>query len=203
MKIKQLLEYPQDVASGSPLARARARDQARANSADPNIGGIPNLNTGLPQATTRPQPTTLGAPAVNPTTSSANPTTSSANPVVATTPPNSNTSTASTPAPNANASIATPNTNTSGPSLSQRIAQGIGGIGQAVGAVAGIPSGIGRAFSQGKEAGASAIGGAAVPSTGKSSASGAPAATADNDEVAQLKSQLQVMQQKLIRAGIQ
>jgi hypothetical protein len=69
MKISQLLapvnEAINDTVTptpNSPLGRAQAAAAAKANSMNPKVGGVPNLSTGLPQATTNPQPTTLGAP---------------------------------------------------------------------------------------------------------------------------------------------
>jgi hypothetical protein len=184
MKIAQLLKSINE--AGPRTAAQQASMQAAAsgatpNSASPTVGGVPNLSTGLPQATTNPQPTTLGTLAASPN---------------ATTPTATTATTATTTPAATTATTATPNANTSRPSLSQRIAQGIGGVVRSAGAVAGIPSGIGRAFSQGKEAGATAIGGAAP------AAPGANGAVDNDDEVAQLKSQMQIMQQKLTRAGI-
>lgn len=67
MKISQLLApvneaFNDTVNPNSPLGKAQAAAAAKANSMNPKVGGVPNLNTGLPQATTNPQPTTLGAP---------------------------------------------------------------------------------------------------------------------------------------------
>jgi hypothetical protein len=84
------------------------------------------------------------------------------------------------------------------------IAQKIGSFAKGVGAVAGAPAGIGRAIKKGYAAGANAIGGpgtAPVSST-PSAATNVPQ-NDQSDEIAQLRSQLQVMQQKLARAGIQ
>lgn len=81
-------------------------------------------------------------------------------------------------------------------------AQKLGSFAKGVGAVAGAPAGIGRAIKKGYEVGASAIGGpGAAPTSAPSAATNAPQVD-QADELAQLRSQLQVMQQKLTRAGI-
>jgi hypothetical protein len=84
------------------------------------------------------------------------------------------------------------------------LAQKIGSFAKGVGAVAGAPAGIGRAIKKGYAAGANAIGGpgAAPVSSTPSAATNVPQ-NDQSDEIAQLRSQLQVMQQKLARAGIQ
>ena len=86
------------------------------------------------------------------------------------------------------------------------LAQKVGSFSKGVGAVAGGVAGIGRAVKKGYAAGANAVGGpgAAAPTgtTAPSAATNAPQAD-QSDEIAQLRSQLQVMQQKLTRAGIQ
>ena len=86
------------------------------------------------------------------------------------------------------------------------LAQKVGSFAKSVGAVAGAPAGIVRAVKKGYAAGANAIGGPGAPTavgtTAPSAATNAPQAN-QSDEIADLRSQLQVMQQKLARAGIQ
>ena len=86
------------------------------------------------------------------------------------------------------------------------LAQKVGSFAKGVGAVAGAPAGIVRAVKKGYTAGANAIGGPGAPTavgtTAPSAATNAPQAN-QSDEIADLRSQLQVMQQKLARAGIQ
>ena len=86
------------------------------------------------------------------------------------------------------------------------LAQKIGSFAKGVGAVAGAPAGIGRAIKKGYAAGADAIGGPGAPTaagtTAPSAATNVPQAN-QSDEIADLRSQLQIMQQKLARAGIQ
>jgi hypothetical protein len=84
------------------------------------------------------------------------------------------------------------------------LAQKVGSFAKSVGAVAGAPAGIVRAVKKGYNAGANAIGGpgaAPAGTTAPGAATNAPQAD-QADEIAQLRSQLQVMQQKLARAGI-
>ena len=85
------------------------------------------------------------------------------------------------------------------------LAQKVGSFAKGVGAVAGAPVGIARAIKKGYNAGANAIGGPGAAPTGTTAPGAATnALQADqSDEIAQLRSQLQVMQQKLTRAGIQ
>jgi hypothetical protein len=86
------------------------------------------------------------------------------------------------------------------------LANVVGQTAKGIGAIAGAPAGIGRAIKKGYAAGANAIGGpGAVPATTSSTPSAATNVPQDDqsDEIAQLRSQLQVMQQKLARAGIQ
>jgi hypothetical protein len=81
-------------------------------------------------------------------------------------------------------------------------AQKVGGLAKGVGAVAGGVAGIGRAVKKGYAAGANAVGGPGAPTTSAPTlpAPGASTAAADQaDELAQLRSQLQIMQQ--FRAG--
>jgi hypothetical protein len=85
------------------------------------------------------------------------------------------------------------------------LAQKVGGFAKGVGAVAGGVAGIGRAVKKGYAAGANAVGGPGATSVG-TTAPIAPTNTPQpdqSDEIAQLRSQLQAMQQKLTRAGIQ
>jgi hypothetical protein len=85
-------------------------------------------------------------------------------------------------------------------------AQKVGSFAKSVGAVAGAPAGIGRAIKKGYAAGANAIGGpgaAPAPTSSTPSAATNVPQNDQSDEIAQLRSQLQVMQQKLARAGIQ
>lgn len=86
------------------------------------------------------------------------------------------------------------------------IAQKVGGFAKGVGAVAGGVAGIGRAVKKGYAAGADAVGGpgatTSVGTTAPSAPTNVPQAD-QSDELAQLRSQLQIMQQKLARAGIQ
>jgi hypothetical protein len=85
------------------------------------------------------------------------------------------------------------------------LAQKVGSFAKGIGAVAGAPAGIGRAIKKGYAASANAIGGPGAAAPAGTSAPGAAtnAPQADQaDEIAQLRSQLQVMQQKLARAGI-
>jgi len=137
----------------------------------------------------------------------ANPTTSPDNPAVA--------SGASTPAPTSNTSVpAGAQGPTGDPTLDQPLppgapkrtfAQTVGGISKAVGAVGGGIAGIGRAVKKGYAAGADAVGGpGAAPSTssGFTQPTGATAGGASSpDELAQLKSTLQAMDQRMRRAG--
>lgn len=86
------------------------------------------------------------------------------------------------------------------------LANVVGQTAKGIGAIAGAPAGIARAVKKGYTAGANAIGGPGAPTaagtTAPSAATNAPQAD-QADEIAQLRSQLQVMQQKLARAGIQ
>jgi hypothetical protein len=83
-------------------------------------------------------------------------------------------------------------------------AQKVGTFAKGIGAVAGAPAGIGRAIKKGYAAGANAIGGpGAAPTSSTPSAATNVPQNDQTDEIAQLRSQLQVMQQKLARAGIQ
>ena len=83
------------------------------------------------------------------------------------------------------------------------LAQKIGSFAKGVGAVAGAPAGIARAVKKGYAAGANAIGGPGAPTMpAPGAAATAPSAAGAGDEIAQLRSQLQIMQQKLTRAGI-
>lgn len=88
------------------------------------------------------------------------------------------------------------------------IAQRLGSFAKGIGAVAGAPAGIGRAIKKGYEVGANAIGGPGASTAPSSSSVSAPstqsaAPSADvNDELTQLKSTLQTMDQRLRRAGI-
>ena len=86
------------------------------------------------------------------------------------------------------------------------LANVVGQTAKGIGAVAGAPAGIGRAIKKGYTAGANAIGGPGAAPTPTSSTPSAATNVPQNDqsdEIAQLRSQLQVMQQKLARAGIQ
>jgi hypothetical protein len=82
------------------------------------------------------------------------------------------------------------------------LAQKVGGFAKGVGAVAGGVAGIGRAVKKGYAAGANAVGGPGAVAAPASNVPVAPQAD-QADELAQLRSQLQVMQQKLAKAGIQ
>jgi hypothetical protein len=82
-------------------------------------------------------------------------------------------------------------------------AQKVGGLAKGVGAVAGGVAGIGRAVKKGYAAGANAVGGPGAPTMPAPGAAPTAPAVDQTDELAQLRSQLQIMQQKLTRAGIQ
>jgi hypothetical protein len=85
-------------------------------------------------------------------------------------------------------------------------AQKVGGFAKGVGAIGGGVAGIGRAVKKGYAAGANAVGGPGAPTTVGTTAPSAATNTPQpdqSDEIAQLRSQLQIMQQKLTRAGIQ
>lgn len=91
------------------------------------------------------------------------------------------------------------------PGIGTRIAKGIGQLSKAAGAIASVPQGIGRAVKKGYQSGVTAIGGpGAAGSSGPaaSPAAAAPASGGGDDEVANLKSMLQTMDQRLRRAGI-
>jgi hypothetical protein len=84
-------------------------------------------------------------------------------------------------------------------------AQKVGSLAKGVGAIGGGVAGIGRAVKKGYAAGANAVGGPGAPTSVGTTAPGAATNTPQpdqSDEIAQLRSQLQVMQQKLTRAGI-
>jgi hypothetical protein len=84
------------------------------------------------------------------------------------------------------------------------LANVVGQTAKGIGAVAGVPAGIGRAIKKGYAAGSNAIGGpGAAPTSSTPSAATNVPQNDQTDEIAQLRSQLQVMQQKLARAGIQ
>jgi hypothetical protein len=84
------------------------------------------------------------------------------------------------------------------------LANVVGQTAKGIGAVAGAPAGIARAVKKGYTAGADAIGGpGAAPTVGTTGTASSAANAGASDELADLRSQLQVMQQKLARAGIQ
>ena len=83
------------------------------------------------------------------------------------------------------------------------IGKAVGTAAKGVGAVAGGVAGIGRAVKKGYAAGANAVGGPGAPTMPAPGAAATAPAADQADELAQLRSQLQIMQQKLTRAGIQ
>jgi hypothetical protein len=86
------------------------------------------------------------------------------------------------------------------PGIGTRIGQGIGKLAKGIGAVAGVPQGIGRAIKKGYQAGVSTIGGPGAQQPGSSAA----AAPSDGGaELDQLKATLQAMDQRLRRAGFE
>lgn len=90
------------------------------------------------------------------------------------------------------------------PGIGTRIAKGIGQLSKAVGAIGSVPQGVGRAVKKGYQAGVNAIGGPGAGSTAPvaRASTAAPSASAGDDELANLKSMLQTMDQRLRRAGI-
>ena len=87
------------------------------------------------------------------------------------------------------------------PGIGTKIGQGIGKIAKGIGAVAGVPAGIGRAIKKGYQAGANTVGGpgAAQPDSSTPTA----ASAAGQAELDQLKATLQSMDQRLRRAGFE
>jgi hypothetical protein len=85
------------------------------------------------------------------------------------------------------------------PGLGTRLGQGIGKIAKGIGAVAGVPAGIGRAIKKGYQAGANAVGGPGAAQSAPSAAS----SNAGSAELDQLKATLQSMDQRLRRAGFE
>jgi hypothetical protein len=85
------------------------------------------------------------------------------------------------------------------PGIGTKIGQGIGKIAKGIGAVAGVPAGIGRAIKKGYQAGANTVGGPGAAASAPSAAS----SNAGSAELDQLKATLQSMDQRLRRAGFE
>lgn len=90
------------------------------------------------------------------------------------------------------------------PGLGTRIGQGIGKFAKGVGAVAGVPQGIGRAIKKGYQAGVNTIGGPGAAQPGSSSGgTQAASSAAGQAELDQLRATIQSMDQRLRRAGFE
>jgi hypothetical protein len=85
------------------------------------------------------------------------------------------------------------------PGIGTKIGQGIGKLAKGIGAVAGVPAGIGRAIKKGYQAGANTVGGPGAAASAPSAAS----SSAGSAELDQLKATLQSMDQRLRRAGFE
>jgi len=86
------------------------------------------------------------------------------------------------------------------PGLGTRIGQGIGKLAKGLGAVAGVPAGIGRAIKKGYQAGANTVGG---PGAAPSGGAAAPSSGGGSAELDQLRATLQAMDQRMRRAGFE
>lgn len=86
------------------------------------------------------------------------------------------------------------------PGLGTRIGQGIGKVAKGIGAVAGVPAGIGRAIKKGYQAGANTVGG---PGAAPAGAAASTTSGGGGAELDQLKATLQAMDQRMRRAGFE
>jgi hypothetical protein len=196
MKISQLLQVSEDFRTMSQNASAIQSGQPTAAQSTQNRQAATALRA--QQQAQRNAAGVTGRPAAL-----ANPTTSAANPAVA--------SGAATPAPTSNTSAPTGAQGPTGdPTLDQPLppgapprsfAQKVGGIAKAVGAVPGGIAGIGRALKKGYAAGANAVGGPGAAPSASGSNQPTGAAAGGGDELAQLQSTLQAMDQRMRRAG--
>lgn len=104
-----------------------------------------------------------------------------------------------TPNPDPTLSQPLPADDPNKPGLSTRIGQGLGKLAKGIGAVAGVPAGIGRAIKKGYQAGANTVGGPGASSTNAA----APSSGGGSTELDQLRATLQAMDQRMRRAGFE
>ena len=104
-----------------------------------------------------------------------------------------------TPNPDPTLSQPLPADDPNKPGLSTRIGQGLGKLAKGIGAVAGVPAGIGRAIKKGYQAGANTVGGPGAASTNAA----APSSGGGSTELDQLRATLQAMDQRMRRAGFE
>ena len=213
MRIAQLLEFTAEdfrqmsqqannIQQGNgPIDAATARQQRIAQLAA-------NQQTRNAAPPGRPKTSTQPAPVVTQTAPAANA------PVNLTATPQDTGTTPTTPATQSNVPATQQRQNAPmDPTLAQNlpgqeppkksIAQHIGGLAKGVGAVAGGVAGIGRAVKKGYAAGANAVGGPGYAQPGGQSGGGGIGTPGGNaqDEIADLRSTIQQMDQRLRRIG--